>query len=115
MKITVVLLALLVCTMAYEFQKPKNGTELEVTLRSELDDIWVIEWYQNQNAGGAVDCSKVTASNADCDCKASADGKTTTCTPKAAPAAQPAQPGQPAPANQPAGSGAPAKPKKTPQ
>jgi hypothetical protein len=45
MKITVVVLALLACTYGYEFHKPKNGTELEVTLRAELDDIWVIEWY----------------------------------------------------------------------
>ena len=45
MKITFVLLALLVCSFGYEFHKPKNGSELEETLRSELNDIWVIEWY----------------------------------------------------------------------
>ena len=30
---------------AYDFSKPKNGDELEETLRSELDEIWVIQWY----------------------------------------------------------------------
>ena len=45
MKITFVMLALLACTFSYEFGRPQNGTELEETLRSELDDIWVIEWY----------------------------------------------------------------------
>jgi hypothetical protein len=47
MKIIVLILALLVCAYSYEFGKPKNGKELEETLRSELDDIWVIQWYQN--------------------------------------------------------------------
>ena len=36
------LLALLAVANAYDFTKPKNGTELEETLRSELDEIWVI-------------------------------------------------------------------------
>jgi hypothetical protein len=48
MKITFLLLAVIVCAFTYEFTKPKNGNELEETLRSELDDIWVIEWYQNK-------------------------------------------------------------------
>lgn len=85
MKITFLLLALVVCAFTYEFAKPKNGTELEETLRSELDDIWVIEWYQPKKT--SVDCSKATASNADCDCKAGAKPTDPpTCTPKAAPA-----------------------------
>ena len=50
MKIIVLILAILACAYSYEFAKPKNGKELEETLRSELDDIWVIEWYQNQKA-----------------------------------------------------------------
>ena len=36
-----------VVATAYDFTKPKNGTELEQTLRSELDDIWVVQWYQD--------------------------------------------------------------------
>ena len=87
MKITFLLLALVVCAFTYEFSKPKNGTELEETLRSELDDIWVVEWYQNKKSG-PVDCSKATATNGDCDCKPDpAKAGQQICTAKAAPAA----------------------------
>ena len=51
MKFTVVaLLTLLTFVHAYNFEKPKNGTELEQTLRSELDDIWVVQWFQDKAA-----------------------------------------------------------------
>ena len=43
------LMTLLSISLAYEFDQPKNGTELEETLRSELDDIWVIQWYKKQS------------------------------------------------------------------
>ena len=92
MKITLLLLALVVCAFTYEFAKPKNGTEVEETLWSELDDIWVIEWYQPKKSG--VDCSKATASNADCDCKAGAKpADPPVCTAKAPPAASTTQSG----------------------
>ena len=88
MKITLVLLALAVCTLSYEFSKPKNGSELEETLRSELDDIWVIEWYQNQK--GKVNCAeqKTDATAQGCKCTQNAQTKDWTCTDApAAPAA----------------------------
>ena len=53
MKLTIIVLALVLFTaMSYEFASPKNGDELEETIRSELDDIWVVQWYQKQSTEG---------------------------------------------------------------
>ena len=47
------LVALFCISAAYEFDAPPNGAQLEETLRSELEDIWVIQWFKKQ--GGSDD------------------------------------------------------------
>ena len=67
------LIALLSLSFAYEFEQPQNGEELEETLRSELDDIWVIQWFKKQ--GGDDDAAK----NFDSDIDALQDSIRVTC------------------------------------
>ena len=53
MKLTIIVLALVLFTsFSYEFASPKNGTQLEETVRSELDDIWVVQWFQKKSTDG---------------------------------------------------------------
>ena len=62
MKLTIIALALVLSiSLGYEFAKPKNGTELEETIRSELDDIWVVQWYQKKSSDGGDDAAAAPA------------------------------------------------------
>ena len=54
MKYSLVLIglcALFALSIAYDHDKPENGKQLEETMRSELDDIWVVQWYKKKGDG----------------------------------------------------------------
>ncbi len=58
MKAALSLLALsyfITYVLATDYTKPKNGDELEHTLRTELNDIWVTVWYADQGGDSPDD------------------------------------------------------------
>ena len=50
-------LALVATVSAKDWSNPVNGLDLENTLRAELDDIWVVQWYQDKAGEGDAEPS----------------------------------------------------------